>query len=423
MTYVKCFVLLVCLVLPTSLASAQTKQQPKTRDQRTKKKTISSSLTISNSAVSFDTGCDACKLILQNGLYRTLNIKRAGTFEQDLKTYFMSETFKHDFKNHNWGGDLTVLIPQETGPPIPLGLKANASNEDIDKFQQRIATATSIQLSQTFYDFLLSSIPDVDLAKEYTNCVISTCRFGLKPFVDIGESEVTFTINYTKEFDSDTMPLVKNFGVVNGQILQGAIQVGSRLRNVNTVVVKRITDKDMIFVLDTDKGGVSRRIAGESSGFNADFPVGTIISSMLTWTEFQAITKNNSKNPSGNLWSPRYSKWAPADGRGIDGSGFEKATGFAQVPEMRGRFLRGLDSFDPDRPAIDGNLGDPDQRRERGSYQPDDLKSHQHDYKEYRHPIHVGDGGFADGITSNPDNKPDVPTTGGQPEQKHDRGM
>jgi hypothetical protein len=95
------------------------------------------------------------------------------------------------------------------------------------------------------------------------------------------------------------MPLVKNFGVVNGQILQGAIQVGSRLRNVNIVVVKRIPDKDMIFVLDTDKGGVSRRIPGESSGFNADFPVGTIISSMLTWTEFQAITKNNSKNPSG----------------------------------------------------------------------------------------------------------------------------
>lgn len=85
-----------------------------------------------------------------------------------------------------------MLIPQETGPPIPLGLKANASNEDIDKFQQKIATATSIQLSQTFYDFLLSSIPDVDLAKEYTNCVISTCRFGLKPFVDIGESEVNF---------------------------------------------------------------------------------------------------------------------------------------------------------------------------------------------------------------------------------------
>src|SRR5438046_2978324 len=129
------------------------------------------------------TSCDACKLILQNGLYRTLNIKRSGSFEQDLKTYFTSETFKNDFKNHSWGGDLNVVVPID-GVPTPIGLKANANDGEINNFQQKIASATSIKISQSFYDSLLSSIPDVELAKEYTSCVIATCRFGLKPFVD-----------------------------------------------------------------------------------------------------------------------------------------------------------------------------------------------------------------------------------------------
>ncbi len=108
----------------------------------------------------------------------------------------------------------------------------------------------------------------------------------------------------------------------------------------------------------------------------AQVPVGTIVASYLAWGEFQAAARNNVTNPEGNAWSPR-SKWCPADGRQVTGSRFEAVTGERNVPELRGRFLRGLNTFDQGQPAIAGSIGDPD-NRQRGSYQPDDLRSHRH---------------------------------------------
>ncbi len=100
--------------------------------------------------------------------------------------------------------------------------------------------------------------------------------------------------------------------------------------------------------------------------------VGTIISSFLNWTEFQIITQNNAANPSGPLWSSKYSKWAPADGRTVPNSKFSTAASQVNVLDLRAMFLRGLNSFDPnDEPApVDPNKKDRDPRN-RGSYQAD----------------------------------------------------
>ena len=70
----------------------------------------------------------------------------------------------------------------------------------------------------------------------------------------------------------------------------------------------------------------------------ANFPVGSIIASTLDFNAFSTETKN--KMP----YIDRLSKWAPADGRDVRNSDYGKT--YNQIlPDMRGQFMRGYNSF------------------------------------------------------------------------------
>ena len=76
---------------------------------------------------------------------------------------------------------------------------------------------------------------------------------------------------------------------------------------------------------------------------NNSLPVGTIITSMLNFDTFTYYA-NDIRSL---LWNPLKSKWAPADGRNIEGSQYSKAIKRKTLPDLRGMFIRGLNSFDP----------------------------------------------------------------------------
>jgi hypothetical protein len=371
MRYPQLFLLILLVLSPAHLAITQTTSEP-------------------------------CTLILKNGLYKTFTFARSSNFEQDLKTYFASDSFKEDFRNHRWGGDINVVVPID-GVPTPMGLSANANNDEINRFSQRVASATSLKVNQSFFDSALTSIPDVELAREYSDCLHQ--QFGLKPVIDVGENEVTISIIDKKEFDADVMPTVKNFAVVNGEVLMGNVQIGNRLGNNTTIIVKRLPDKDLVFALDTDKGAIDRRIPGTSPGLNKDLPIGTIIASYLTFDQFSGVTSNNINCPSG-LFMARCSKWAPADGRTVPGS---KLAGLqlpleGTVPDLRGVFLRGLDEFDSagSAPAQNDNRNDPEKSRRAGSYQADELKEHDHGFATSLNQTQVGPNSSSFGKNGGP---------------------
>ena len=91
--------------------------------------------------------------------------------------------------------------------------------------------------------------------------------------------------------------------------------------------------------------------------FKPDNPVGSVIHSMLTEAQFQA---------------EHGSDWVLADGRSVVGSKYETITGEANIPDMRGQFLRGKNNG-----RNDGNE-DPAGERAVGAYQADKVKSHRH---------------------------------------------
>jgi hypothetical protein len=262
---------------------------------------------------------------------------------------------------------------------VPISIGASSSDAEINTFQQRIANATSFAVSQAFYDQVQIAVPDVEMARAYTECLESTAEYGFKVIPTVNEKDVIFIVTYRKQNSVDPMPRVMLFNVKNGTNVTKSFNVGDLLQDSNAITADRDPEKDLTLTLQTDKGTVVYPVPAESAGFNKDIPVGTVVTSFLNWTEFQSITQNNSANPAGPFWSSRFSKWAPADGRSVPNSKFSTAASQPNVPDLRGMFLRGLNSFDPaDEPSpVDNTRRDPDPRT-RGSYQGDSFKSHNH---------------------------------------------
>jgi len=101
-------------------------------------------------------------------------------------------------------------------------------------------------------------------------------------------------------------------------------------------------------------------------------PVGTIIHSMLTTTQFAAEYGDN---------------WVLADGRSVTGSKYAAVTSNSTIPDMRGTFLRGKDNG-VGRNA-DGDLA-------LGTYTDDKFESHNHTF-----PVYLGTGGGSSGAARN----------------------
>lgn len=113
-------------------------------------------------------------------------------------------------------------------------------------------------------------------------------------------------------------------------------------------------------------------------------PLGTIITSFLNWREFNCVTDgclDDCKD-----FDPTVSIWAPCDGRDITGSALHNRTDKSILPDLRGKFVRGLNAFDVIGeeegrvPHVDRLLADPEDRF-RGDYQEDEFKIHTHVYR------------------------------------------
>ena len=112
-----------------------------------------------------------------------------------------------------------------------------------------------------------------------------------------------------------------------------------------------------------EKLGTSQDFLNKVS-ISKELPVGTVISSMVQPHVF--LSTNTGKY------------WLPSDGRAVPKTSlYYKLTGQANLPDLRGMFLRGVNQFEKGTHRTDGRE-DPINDREAGSYQADEFKSHQH---------------------------------------------
>lgn len=108
--------------------------------------------------------------------------------------------------------------------------------------------------------------------------------------------------------------------------------------------------------------------------------LGTIIASYLDYDHLIAITNDP------NIINPIISRWIPADGRSIAGSALANQTGKMHAPDLRGKFLRGLNEFyNVGQPVLDPSQANPENKL-LGDYQEDRIGRH-------THPIPTNDDG------------------------------
>ena len=93
-----------------------------------------------------------CLPLLKDGLYKHILKTETSSFNSDLKTYFEAQTFKDDFKSNKWDLGVNGVIPVgDSGLISEIGLDFGASENEIDKFQEKIRKAKSIQIDEKFY--------------------------------------------------------------------------------------------------------------------------------------------------------------------------------------------------------------------------------------------------------------------------------
>ncbi len=330
-----------------------------------------------------------CDKLLENGLYSFTRMTNTGSFSQDLRTYYLSEQFKSDMKSGKWGNSVTIPIEG-----VPVTLDMDFSEEKYSEFKSKLLQVTQLSISSNFYETFYSSIPNTNLYDAYVECVRIKEDVSKKGFIQglnvETEDTVVFTIHYRPQAPGDSMPIVQTFNVQpEGSVVNGGLTVGQSVDFDITVTCKRHEDKDLVLSLDTDRGSiVSKSIAEGSFSTNKDLPIGTIITSFLNFEQFNLATKNNEKSP-GGIWTSQKSRWSPCDGRPIPNSKFGKITSQTNIPDLRGVFTRGLNSFDPfyTIPPQNATQLNPEAKTV-GVYQPDEFASH-------RHGVNYNDGNYA----------------------------
>ncbi|WP_263603458.1 hypothetical protein [Chryseobacterium sp. PET-29] len=318
---------------------------------------------------------DSCDKLLQDGLYQKMNITTRSSFNQDLKTYFLSEDFKNDVKKGSWGGSFSIPIE---GIPFSLGM--NSSDDAFSNFRRKVEETTSLSININDFVNISKQLPNASLYESYVKCKeIDSDRYrtGLVPGKKIeNEETVIFTFFYRPSSPNDKAPKVKSFTIEpkSALINAGGIVEGKRIPSfLMQVVCRRSEINEIVFSLQTENGYVSDN-SGPTKSSKFETPVGTIIASYLSFDRFlEAIGERG-------VWKSN-SKWAPCDGREVANSTFSKISGSSLAPDLRGVFLRGLNSFDINPPStvktIDTNQKDPENRIV-GSLQTDDFKNHFH---------------------------------------------
>jgi len=321
-----------------------------------------------------------CEKLLRDGLYSFTHMGNTGSFNKDIRRYFMSEQFRQDMRENKWGGSLTIPIKT-----IPFSISSHDNDERYTELRSKLEELEELSISSDFYQTTFSTIPNTNLYEAYVNCVEINSQTNLNGFIPGKHIEtedlVVFVFHYRPSAPGDAMPVVESFNVEPaGSVVSGGFTAGQQLSSYTIqVTCRRYNEKDLILTLNTNRGSASGKIAASDAlPAPGEVPLGTVVASFLNFEQFSAITKSNEKSP-GGIWTSAKSRWAPCDGRYISGSALQLISSQHSVPDLRGVFIRGLNSFDPGTSVAPRSSedGDPDTRTA-GSYQKDAFQGHKH---------------------------------------------
>jgi hypothetical protein len=245
----------------------------------------------------------------------------------------------------------------------PAALEALKQCEQLNAFGLKVTTETAPNDERIAISFLLSVVPGTT-GKIVVEAPVTesdvTCTGPIPPITDKllpPNQSVTYVCSRkaeSKPFEYRGQRLYAKASMITIPTSSGAI-----IRNIPTIYADRLPPSELENKLKALTLAAS--------------PVGTVISSYLTFDEMKKI-------------DPEFQNyWQPADGRIVNRSTAyfkaktDQSLNPVKLPDLRGVFIRGLNTFDTAAglpPAPTSQL-DPE-TRSLGHFQADDFKSHTH---------------------------------------------
>nr|VFJ54064.1 MAG: hypothetical protein BECKFW1821B_GA0114236_10173 [Candidatus Kentron sp. FW] len=354
------------------------------------------------SACTDDSSAD-CNRIIEQGIKDAYGIQTLDAYREALR-----EVLNHSHE------ELTRYANTKDGSiAVPLSiveaiLRVEASRPEVKEFLDGLRTKYSadpdLVLDNLDFDALGSIILHGKLVTAWSQCGAGVAEEGVAvqglaaEGDDIiyrinGEENEIFSITFTYLPKGQTDPIlvqVAYLTVIGGGVQHVPIRIkeGTNFhRHEDYTQLFKRTDpkKDITIQLDL-KGRPGIEIAVPALKPQDIIPVGTVVQSMLPWDEYvEAVNDEEDYDP--DATDPYANKWAPCDGRTIEGSYLAGLWNKNKAPDLRGVFLRGLNEFDYNESdfvdPVSDEQKDPDwnERTEAGIFQKDNVGGHEHTYK------------------------------------------
>lgn len=295
-------------------------------------------------------GCD-CSDPLDKDFKTLYSSYKREDFRTFLYNYFNSSIKERKKMKKNNSLGLSSIIESL---PIDFNQERELEKSFWKSIYQEVLRTYEVS-NQSINTIIESSMPDrafesydkcLDICVDYVKLINKN---GLR-VIAIVESQdiVTLSIEWNSS-PADQPITISSADYTNGTALHGKkLSKGKRINDGQIIIetIKRRPNKDLTIVVNFEGGSigsVKKTLPAVNNSLNYGLPVGTIISSVLDWDSYHMLLEKKGSSH----WVADKSKWAPADGRSVAGSYYAKKTKKLKVPDLRGIFLRGLNSFDP----------------------------------------------------------------------------
>lgn len=312
----------------------------------------------------------ASDALLLDAMKNTYEFTKEESIDQNLRSYFLSDRFDRDYRNGKWSMGIDLVIDS-----IPFGLSSDSSEQSISEFRKKVEQSQQVTLSARGKEQVSTRILDPKVLQEYRRLVearIATTGFRTK--IDDTGSTVMFTITFVKSNESTSWPMIKSLACDGGILLDNRNRVGELISSPIILRARRIAQSDVILSIETSDNSLVLR--AEPPSFlraNNALPVGSVVTSVLPLDKFLKAVGEDTP------YDANSSRWAPADGRTVTSIEYISLASTAKVPDLRGRFIRGLNTFDERYPfKVSPEDADPDSSRQVMSSQNDSLQQHVH---------------------------------------------
>lgn len=327
---------------------------------------------------------ELCMKLAEQAVYTVLDQSVDRDLSADFMTYFSmsKEEAQHRVDTRDSSGGFNV----------PLGEMLLGAEYGNGVYHQHAEALRKSVQSGARSSFEFAEVRRVLLntaSTEILSAIVALCpppdtepRYGTSLSVVNGnEDEPTVILGYRKgpgmaESVRVVRVVAQNLELLHPSVLTAGETLVSDFESVPQVVRRRDPFKRATLAVALEGFGLETLVL-EPVEEESPVVLGSVTVSVLPWAQFAPAAGISSS------FKAKESKWAPCDGRDIRGSRLS-SNGVQLAPDLRGVFLRGLNSFASDEPRpvasrqrdpMDGATDDPN-GRVAGDFQEDGIQSH-----------------------------------------------